>query len=316
MSLGAGGKRIARVEHETDPYFVTRTRPPKPAEPTYEIAEDGVPRGVQTAIRNQGAPAGALGSSAVLSLQRQAGNAAVSTLVQRSLATDEELEDDSPVLDVVGQGGGEPLPAELLDEMEGRMGEDFSDVRLHTGEEAEHSAASVAAKAYTSGNEIVMGPGSAPLETDEGKRTIAHELTHVVQQRNGAVDATPAGGGIALSDPSDRFEQAAEANAEQVMSGEGAQVAEESAAGPAGVMRQVDEDIDDETITEEAIEGESEEDIGGETEEDIEGGLPDETVSDLSPEEEEMEGEEEASGGEEDLLEEGEEEPEEETEED
>lgn len=47
---------------------------------------------------------------------------------------------------------------------------------------------------------------------------LAHELTHVVQQRNGPVDGTPAGGGVQVSDPSDRFEREAAANAEQAMS--------------------------------------------------------------------------------------------------
>jgi hypothetical protein len=46
---------------------------------------------------------------------------------------------------------------------------------------------------------------------------LAHELTHVVQQRSGPVDATPVGGGIAISHPSDRFEQAAERSADQVV---------------------------------------------------------------------------------------------------
>ena len=47
---------------------------------------------------------------------------------------------------------------------------------------------------------------------------IAHELTHVVQQRNGPVDGADAGGGVKVSDPSDRFERAAVANADRLMS--------------------------------------------------------------------------------------------------
>ena len=46
---------------------------------------------------------------------------------------------------------------------------------------------------------------------------LAHELTHVVQQRSGPVDGTDAGGGVRVSDPSDRFERAAVANAERAM---------------------------------------------------------------------------------------------------
>ena len=53
--------------------------------------------------------------------------------------------------------------------------------------------------------------------SDAGRVTLAHELTHVVQQRSGPVDGTAAPGGIRLSDPSDRFEREAAANAERVM---------------------------------------------------------------------------------------------------
>jgi hypothetical protein len=101
--------------------------------------------------------------------------------------------------------------------MESRIGADFSDVRVHTDGNAARSAAAVAAQAYTVGNEVVLGERAPALDSPAGKRTLAHELTHVVQQRQGPVEGTPAGGGIAISDPSDRFEQAAEANAERVM---------------------------------------------------------------------------------------------------
>jgi hypothetical protein len=57
-------------------------------------------------------------------------------------------------------------------------------------------------------------PGS-----DSGRHMLAHELTHVVQQRSGPVDGTDAGGGVKVSDPSDRFEREAVANADHVMSG-------------------------------------------------------------------------------------------------
>ncbi len=55
-------------------------------------------------------------------------------------------------------------------------------------------------------------------DTDTGKRMLAHELTHVVQQQAGPVDGTPAAGGINLSHPSDRFEQEATATADRVVS--------------------------------------------------------------------------------------------------
>ncbi len=68
---------------------------------------------------------------------------------------------------------------------------------------------------------------------------LAHELTHVVQQRSGPVDGTPADGGVQVSDPSDRFEQEAAANAERAMSAPAP--AAVSPAGPA-VQREADEE--------------------------------------------------------------------------
>lgn len=171
----------------------------------------------------------ALGPRSVLSLQRAAGNAGVASL----LADEDEA---SPVQDVVGKGGGAPLEPATRSRMETSFGTDFSDVRVHEGPAAAASAESVAARAYTVNNEIVLGDGSGPGSAAH-ERTLAHELTHVVQQRSGPVDGTPAPGGIALSDPGDRFERAAEATADQVIGG--ARV--EAAPGPAGVQREEEE---------------------------------------------------------------------------
>lgn len=67
---------------------------------------------------------------------------------------------------------------------EPRMGYDFSNVRLHNDASANASAKSINALAYTRGNNIVFGPGQYKPEKDEGKKLLAHELTHVVQQVN------------------------------------------------------------------------------------------------------------------------------------
>lgn len=170
----------------------------------------------------------------VLALQRAAGNASTAAL----LGAEEETE--SPVADVVGSGGGQPLDAETRGFMESRMGHDFSDVRVHTDAKASASAQAVNAHAYTVGNNVVFQRDRYNPGSDEGKRTLAHELTHVVQQRSGPVDGTPAAGGIKVSDPSDRFEQAAERNADAVMAG-GPTAAEPLAAG-AHVQRQEEEE--------------------------------------------------------------------------
>ncbi|WP_299539073.1 DUF4157 domain-containing protein [uncultured Streptomyces sp.] len=118
----------------------------------------------------------------------------------------------SPVHDVL-RAPGRPLDDATRTDMESRLGADFSDVRIHTDGAAKASAAEVGARAYTSGSHVVVGEGGAD------KHTLAHELTHVIQQRKGPVAGADNGAGLRVSDPADRFEREAEANARRVMSG-------------------------------------------------------------------------------------------------
>jgi hypothetical protein len=153
-----------------------------------------------------------LSPSAVGHLQRAAGNASVSAFVAP------EAQASSPVLDVVGSGGGQPLDSATRQDMEARLGHDFSDVRVHTDDRASQSAKSVQATAYTVGSDVVFQSGAYSPQSESGRHTLAHELTHVVQQRSGPVDGTPTGDGVAVSHPSDQFEQAAERTADLVTS--------------------------------------------------------------------------------------------------
>jgi hypothetical protein len=79
-------------------------------------------------------------------------------------------------------GSGRPLDPAIQQDMGHRFGHDFSQVRVHTGAAAEQSALDVNANAYTAGHNIVFGAGRFAPETQEGRRLLAHELTHVVQQ--------------------------------------------------------------------------------------------------------------------------------------
>jgi uncharacterized protein DUF4157 len=85
-------------------------------------------------------------------------------------------------VDGVLAGAGKPLSASLRNDMERRFGHDFSNVRIFAGAGAERSAADLSAQAYTVGERIVFGAGRFAPETREGRRLLAHELTHVVQQ--------------------------------------------------------------------------------------------------------------------------------------
>lgn len=85
-------------------------------------------------------------------------------------------------VDQVLAGSGKPLDLALRKDMEQRFDHDFSRVRVHSGEAAEQSTLDVNAQAYTVGQNIVFGAGRFAPATKEGRRLIAHELTHVVQQ--------------------------------------------------------------------------------------------------------------------------------------
>jgi hypothetical protein len=186
-------------------------------------------------VARRGAP-----PEAVFGLQRAVGNAAVVQLLR-----DEDASGgSSPVLGVIGRGGGQPLDVPVRSEMERAFGVDLGAVRVHTDGPAAESAQAVQSLAYTVGDEIVFGAGQYRPASPSGQRTLAHELTHVVQQRNGPVSGTPTGDGISLSDPSDSFERAAEANADRIMSA-GNALASPSGSGASSVQRQAHDEEED-----------------------------------------------------------------------
>ena len=85
-------------------------------------------------------------------------------------------------VDQVLAGPGVPLERAFRQDMEQRFGHEFSRVRVHAGATADHSARDVHAHAYTVGRDIVFGAGRFAPGTLDGRRLIAHELAHVVQQ--------------------------------------------------------------------------------------------------------------------------------------
>ena len=80
------------------------------------------------------------------------------------------------------KGGGQPLPKSVRSYFEPRFGTYFNQVRVHNNARAANIAKSINAKAFTTGKDVVFGVGQYSPETDSGKRLLAHELTHVVQQ--------------------------------------------------------------------------------------------------------------------------------------
>lgn len=77
---------------------------------------------------------------------------------------------------------GQSLPGQQQYFFGKRMGYDFSKVKIHTDKDAALSAKEINAQAYTYANHIVFNEGKYNPETAEGKRLMAHELTHVIQQ--------------------------------------------------------------------------------------------------------------------------------------
>jgi hypothetical protein len=101
--------------------------------------------------------------------------------------------------------------------MEARFAQDFGDVRVHRGADAQASAGDLRAMAYTTGSHIVFAPGAYQPQAPEGRRLLAHELSHVVQQRRGPVTGEPVGG-LRVSRDDDSFERAADADAGAALS--------------------------------------------------------------------------------------------------
>ncbi|HEY9753724.1 MAG TPA: DUF4157 domain-containing protein, partial [Oculatellaceae cyanobacterium] len=89
-----------------------------------------------------------------------------------------------PVVHEVLNSPGQPLDAETRAFMEPRFGHDFSKVRVHTNDKAAESAKAVNALAYTAGQSIVFGEGQYRPGEKDGKRLLAHELTHTLQQKD------------------------------------------------------------------------------------------------------------------------------------
>ncbi|TWG07674.1 DUF4157 domain-containing protein [Saccharopolyspora dendranthemae] len=158
-----------------------------------------------------------LGPGALLDLQRTVGNTVAAGMIARR--RDDAVQEYSVQRSEVEQElrrPGHPLDHAVRSEMETRLGADFSEVRVHTGPSAHTAAESVRARALTTGSHIVFQNGHYNT-TAAGKHTLAHELTHVLQQRSGPVPGADRGDGVTVSDPSDACERAAEASADRVM---------------------------------------------------------------------------------------------------
>ncbi len=107
--------------------------------------------------------------------------------VRRFSEGETEGGDAPPIVHDVLSSPGQSLDPSARSFFEPRFGYDFSQVRVHAGSKAAESAGAMGALAYTVGQNVVFGAGRYAPQTEKGRSLLAHELTHVVQQRGGGL---------------------------------------------------------------------------------------------------------------------------------
>jgi hypothetical protein len=147
--------------------------------------------------------------------------------LQRSPTTNAEVREVPAVVHDVLHEPGQPLDRATRSVMESRFAHDFSGVRVHTDAVAARSADAVDAEAYTVGADIAFGAGRYAPSSEAGRRLLAHELTHVVQQSGGAPE-----GPLTVAPAAGHLERDAEASSVS------AHAAVAGAAGRAMVQRE------------------------------------------------------------------------------
>lgn len=119
-----------------------------------------------------------------------------------------------PIVHDVLRSPGQPLDPQTRAYMEPRFGHDFSRVRVHADSRAAESAAAVSALAYTVNDHVVFGAGRYTPETLAGRKLLAHELTHTIQQSGGL---QPTSAVLQTTAPESASEREAETVAEAVV---------------------------------------------------------------------------------------------------
>ncbi len=145
------------------------------------------------------------------------------------------------------RGGGQPLPDELAGPIGEHLGTDLSGIRVHADQGAGALARSVDAAAFTHGNDIYFAPGAYQPGSPGGQRMLAHELSHVAQQRSGADSG--GSGSLTVGKADDPAEAAADQSADRAMAalrrtpaagaGSGAAAVHQHAAADSGLDEEV-----------------------------------------------------------------------------
>ncbi len=138
----------------------------------------------------------------------------VQCAVVKDIALSPRLLNAPPIVHEVLHSPGHPLDTDTRAHMESRFGHDLSQVRVHTDEKAAKSARAVNAQAYTMGCNVVFGAGQYTPGTVASEQLLAHELTHVIQQRERPVSMI---GGLAIGQT---YEHKADRIVETVVGGQ------------------------------------------------------------------------------------------------
>ncbi|MDO9086877.1 MAG: DUF4157 domain-containing protein [Anaerolineaceae bacterium] len=145
-------------------------------------------------------------------LQERYGNNEVRRIVQPDQANEAVVDQRGNLKKYVSdeiqraRSGGQPLQLDVSDQMKQKFGHGFENVRLHTDQKSDHISRKIQARAFTIGNDIFFRKGAYSPNSEQGKNTLMHELTHVVQQSS----SSNSNGPLKLGDPNDKFEQEAE----------------------------------------------------------------------------------------------------------
>jgi len=110
------------------------------------------------------------------------------------------------------RGSGQKLDDGSREKIGAPLGESLDDVRIHTDDQADALASSVSARAFTTGSDVYFKHGEYSPGSSGGQQLLAHELTHVVQQRGASTS-----GPLQVSQPSDALETEAEAAADELL---------------------------------------------------------------------------------------------------
>ncbi len=159
------------------------------------------PEPVAEPIKTQASPAEALAS--------KVGNRAFGQLIGRTpgdgIMPGGVVHPDIASTIATNNGSGHTLEPRTREKLAPAVGDPLNDVKVHTDATADSLARSVSARAFTTGTDVYFASGEYQPGTKDGDSLLAHELTHVTQQRG-----APAGGELKVSEPGDKMETEAD----------------------------------------------------------------------------------------------------------